>query len=170
MSVSFIKPRSKSLVAVELKWFFSIGVTILAIVLIASYLLGQAVTHKHQDLSALQKKEQELSKKTVSMLDEHTRLQALSKMHESIGTSNRIKKENIKNFFDLVPDGVILKYVQLQENTLHLKGTTKSKRYFNKNFQRALNSLFTKSKTRFSRKRHGLYHFSNISILEVKGE
>jgi len=170
MRVSFIKPRPKSLVSVELKWFFSIALTIVTIVLIAAYLLTQEVDQKRQELGTLQIKEQSLSKETDVMLEEHTRLQVLSKMHESIGTSNRIKKENVKNFFDLVPDGVVLKYVKLQENTLHLKGTTTSKHYFNKNFQRALNSLFAKSKTHFSKKSHGKYHFNNISILEVKGE
>jgi len=170
MSVSFIKVRPKSLIGVELKWFFSITATILGIVLIAAYLLSEAVAQKRQELSALQKKEQLLSKEISMVLDESKRLQRLSKTHEEIATTNRIKKENVKNFFDLVPDGVILEYIKLKENTLHIKGTTKSKRYFNKNFQRALNSLFTKSRTHFSKKKDGKYHFSNISILEVKGE
>ena len=170
MSVSFIKPRSKSLITVELKWFFGVALTILTMVLITGYLLHQAVDQKSQDLSVLQKKEQELSKETASILEEYARLERLSKMHEKIMTTNRMKKENVKNFFDLVPDGIILEYVALQETTLHLKGTTKSKRYFNKNFQRILNSLFTKSKTYFSKDKQGLYRFSNISLMEVKGE
>ena len=170
MSVSFIKPRSKSLVAIELKWFFGVALTILVIVSITGYLMHQAVDKKYQELSSLEKKEQDLSKETASILDEHRRLQLLSKMHEKIKTTNRMKKENIQNFFDLVPDGVVLEYVALQENTLHLNGTTKSKRYYNKNFQRVLNSLFSKSKTHFNKKKYGKYYFTNISLMEVKGE
>ncbi len=170
MSVSFIKPRPKSIFSVELRWFFSVALTILTMVLIAGYLLSQAVDQKRQELSALQKKEQELTKAHAVLLAEQKRLQALSQMHEEIAISNRIKKENVKNFFDLVPDGIVLEYVDLKENSLRLKGTTKSKRYFNINFQRALNSLFAKSKTSFSKKKDGKYRFSNISIMEVKGE
>ena len=168
MSVSFIKPRQKSVIGVELKWFFSITITILVIVLIASYLLREAVLQKRQDLATLYKKEQLLSKETAVILDEYTRLQKLSKMHEEIATTNRIKKENVKNFFDLVPDDVVLELAEFRDGILRLKGTTRSKKHFLKTFQRSLNSLFARSSTKFFKKKDGLYHFRNISIVEQK--
>ena len=145
-------------------------VIILVVILIAAYLLRQGVAQKRLELTSLKQQEQGLSQKREGMQQEQIRLQALAKMHEKISISNRIKMENVKNFFDLVPDGVILEFAELREKTLRLKGTTKGKRYFNKTFQRALNSLFSSSTTRFYKLKNGHYRFSNISIVEVKGE
>ena len=170
MSLSFIQPRAKSVLAVELKWFLAVALTIIVILSLTAYLLAQAVDQERVELRLLEKKEQELHQNTIAMSKERQRLQELSKMHEKISINNRIKKENVKNFFDLVPDGVVLEFVELREKTLRLKGSTKSKKYFNQTFQRSLNSLFSRSTTHFKKMRNGHYHFNNISIVEAKGE
>ena len=102
------------------------------------------------------------------VLSEVKRLQKLEKLREEITTKNRLKKENVKNFFDLVPDGVVLEFAELREGTLRLRGTTISKQHFNNSFQLSLSSLFSRTSTKFTKLKTGRHHFNNTSIMEAK--
>jgi len=96
------------------------------------------------------------------------RLKDIEKIRETITTKNQLNRENVKNFFDLVPDDVILEMAELRQGSLHLKGNTKSKKHFNQTFQRSLNSLAKRSSTKFKRNKNGTYQFTNLSILETE--
>jgi len=93
----------------------------------------------------------------------------VDKLREALETKNRLNKENVMNFFDLVPDGVTLELAEFRGNTLRLKGVTKSKEEYSM-FERSLASLFSRTNTKFTKLKDGSYRFNNISIMEVPNE
>ena len=165
---SFITSRVKKMFGSEVKWLFSIFVLLLVLMLGGNLLLNSAIKTEHDALVEVTKRTEVLAIKSEAVTSETARLRALEKFRESINTKNRIKKENVQNFFDLVPDGVVLELAEFRGGTLRLKGTTKSKKHFLNTFQRSLDSLFPRSSTTFVKRKDGLYHFRNISIMEQK--
>jgi len=168
MKMSFITPRPKKVLSAELIWLLSLFGVLIVLMAGSTLFLERAIETKEQlllktsdDIALLEQREREVTA-------ESARLQGLAKMRESISTKNRLNKENVKNFFDLVPDGIVLELAELREGTLRLKGTTASKQYFKKNFQRSLDSLFSRSSTKFYAKKGGGYRFESISIMGVK--
>ena len=168
MKHSFILPRQKKVLGAELTWLLSAFALISVTMLGSTLYLNSAIATYEQELESVISKKQRVQREQQQVLFEMKRLQVLEKMREEISTKNRLKKENVKNFFDLVPDGVILELAEFRENTLRLKGTTLSKKHFNKAFQRSLESLFSRSSTRFTKLKDGGYRFTNISISEAK--
>ena len=168
MKHSFISPRPKKALGAELKWLLYAFALIVVIMLGSSLYLNSAIATYEQELESVTSKKQRVQREQQQVLLEMERLQVLKKMREKISTKNRLKKENVKNFFDLVPDGVVLELAEFRENTLRLKGTTLSKEHFNTAFQLSLESLFSRSTTRFTKLENGGYRFTNISITETK--
>ncbi len=167
MKHSFISPRQKKIVGAELKWLLSTFAILVVIMLASTLFLNSTVSGYEEELKSVKSKKLVIQNEQERVLSEVKRLQLLEKLREEINTKNRLKKENVKNFFDLVPDGVVLELAELRENTLRLKGRTKSKREFNSSFQLSLESLFARSSTRFTKLKSGGYRFNNISIMEA---
>lgn len=168
MKHSFISPRQKKVLGAELKWLLSTFAVLLVIMVGSTLFLNSSIASYEEELASVKNKSVKTQSEQKQLLVEIKRLQQLEKLREVISTRNRLKKENVKNFFDLVPDGVVLEFAELRENTLRLKGTTNSKRGFNNSFQLSLASLFTRSSTKFTKLKTGGYRFNNISIMEVK--
>ncbi|MGB5966609.1 MAG: hypothetical protein WBF77_03810 [Sulfurimonadaceae bacterium] len=168
MKHSFITPRQKKVLGAELKWLLSTFAILLVIMLGSALFLNSTIATYEQELESAKSKKLKIQSKQQQVLSEVKRLQVLEKMREEISTKNRLKKENVKNFFDLVPDGVVLELAELRESTLRLKGTTTSRKHFNNSFQLSLESLFSRSSTNFTKLENGSYRFNNISIMEVK--
>lgn len=164
MKHSFISPRQKSVVGPELKWLLVTFALLLAVMSGSAFWLNGQIATYTQTLKGVESKREKVASEQEQLLSEIQRLQQLEKLREAINTSNRLKKENVKNFFDLVPDGVTLELVELRDKSLRLKGVTRSKKEFNSSFQRSLASLFDRSTTRFTRLKDGTYRFENISI------
>jgi len=165
---SFITPKSKAILGAELKWLLA-TFGILVIVMVVSSLFLNTITNASQtELTTLVSKQVELTQKQTEMISELTRLQELAVMRELVSTTNRLRKENVKNFFDLVPNDVVLSLAEFREGTLRLKGQTQSIKRFKNGFERSLKSLFKRSSTQFKKSKEGGYTFTNISIVEVK--
>ena len=166
MKHSFIAPRRKKIVGPELTWLLA-AFMLLLLVMSGSFLfLHYAIGSYEKELTALEMKKHQLEGKKKTVVAEIARLQKLDKLREKISTNNRLQKENVKNFFDLVPSGVTLELAEFRDNTLRLKGITQSKEQFNNSFQLSLASLFSRSSTKFTKRKDGSYRFNNISIME----
>ena len=168
MSESFIQPRRKKLLGSEFRWLFAIFVLLVLFMVIANIFLNHSIHKETLALQEIQMRLGDLELKEQKISEEIARLQTIEKFREQISTKNRLKKENVKNFFDLVPDDVVLEMAEFRKGTLRLKGVTESKESYLKHFQRSLDSLFARSSTSFKRRKDGRYDFKNISILEVK--
>ncbi len=168
MSESFIQARPKKILGSEFQWLLSIFILLVIFMFIANIFLNHSISKETLLLQNVKTRLSDLEVKEQAISKEITRLQLLEKFREQISTRNRLKKENVKNFFDLVPDGVVLEMAEFRKGTLRLKGMTKSKKNFLQSFQRSLESLFARSSTKFKKRADGAYDFSNISIVEVK--
>ena len=168
MRQSFITPRVKKVLSVELTWLLSIFVLLMVVMAGSAFFLDRAITDQRLTLSETKKSIETLNHREQEAKKEIERLQRLEKMRESVSTVNRLKKENVKNFFDLVPEGVVLEFAELRDGTLRLKGTTQSPKHFRATFQRSLDSLFSRSSTKFKRLKNGRYRFNSISFSEVQ--
>lgn len=170
MKHSFITPRRKKVVGAELKWLFS-AFLLLALIMSGSFLFLDQTNEKHgQELERMERMKQKLLGEQKTAAAEIERLQELDKLRETISTKNRLKKENVKNFFDLVPDEITLELVEFREKTLRLEGVTASRAHFEKTFQLSLESLFSRSTTKFTELKNGSWRFNNISVAEADNE
>ena len=168
MKHSFITPRQKKVLGAELVWLLSAFALLVVLMLASTLVLNSAITSDEEELARIQTQKEKIVQEQKQVTVEVQRLQELEKLRERISTVNRLKKENVKNFFDLVPDGVTLELAELRDNTLRLKGTTVSKKQFRDSFQRSLASIFSRSTTKFRKQKDGTYRFNNISIMEEK--
>lgn len=168
MKHSFIAPRRKKIVGAELRWLL-VAFLLLLLVMSGSFVfLHYTIETYEKELTALEMKKHKLEGEKKTVIAEIERLQKLDKLREKTSTKNRLQKENVKNFFDLVPSGVTLELAEFRDNTLRLKGIAQSKEEFNTSFQLSLASLFSRSTTTFAKRKDGSYRFSNISIMEEK--
>ncbi len=168
MKHSFIAPRRKKIVGAELRWLL-VAFMLLLLVMSGSFVfLHYTIETYEKELTALEMKKHKLEGEKKTVIAEIERLQKLDKLREKTSTKNRLQKENVKNFFDLVPSGVTLELAEFRDNTLRLKGIAQSKEEFNTSFQLSLASLFSRSTTTFAKRKDGSYRFSNISIMEEK--
>jgi len=165
---SFIAPRRKKIVGAELRWLLAAFMLLLLVMSGSFIFLHYTIETYEKELTALEMKKHKLESEKTTVIAEIDRLQKLDRLREKISTKNRLRKENVKNFFDLVPSGVTLELAEFRDNTLRLKGIAQSKEEFNTSFQLSLASLFSRSTTTFAKRKDGSYHFSNISIMEEK--
>jgi len=165
---SFIAPKQKNILGAEIKWLLATFVILIIVMLASTLFLNSLTSTSQTELTALVSKQVELTQKQTEMKNELIRLEELAVMRESVSTTNRLRKENVKNFFDLVPNDVVLSLAEFREGTLRLKGQTKSIKQFKNGFERSLKSLFKRSSTQFKKRKKGGYNFTNISIVEVK--
>ena len=168
MRHSFITPKQKNILGAELKWLLATSGILVVVMLGSSLLLNTITTSSQHELERLVSKQIALKNRQIKMSEELSRLQLLATMGEAISTKNRLQKENIKNFFDLVPNNVVLTLAEFRGGTLRLKGHTDSIKTFKNGFERSLKSLFSRSSTKFKKSDSGGYIFNNISIVEEK--
>lgn len=170
MKHSFIAPRQKKVIGAELLWLLSVFGVLSLIMIAGTLFLNSSIASYEQELQRVTSRSMTIVSEQEGVMSEIQRLQSLEKLREEISTKNRLKKENVKNFFDLVPEGVVLELAELRETTLRLKGITTTKEHFNTTFQLSLESLFSRSTTQFKRLDDGRYLFNNISIMEENNE
>ena len=166
MKQSFLQARPKKILSVELKWLLvSFGV-VLVVMIAATILVNRSINEYKVEIAAVERSLANTDEKYKDVDAEVIRLEALLKLAEESAIKNRMKKENVQNFFDIVPDDVVLEVASLKEGTLYLRGVTQSKKKFSVGFERALKSMFGSSTTRFVRLKNGTYRFRNISKIE----
>jgi hypothetical protein len=83
---------------------------------------------------------------------------------------NAILNKSLMNLFNLVPDGVTLKSVHMEEYMLKVKGLTPTKDRFKLLFEAPLKSIFAVSNTTFYQLPNGWYNFVSINKNSPNGE
>jgi len=166
MKYSFIEPRSKKLVGSELR-FTSIFFTAVSVVLVGLYgffLYGNSQFKKERQSLTL--RQQELRADNSALLEEIGRIEKYSAFGEAIFTANTIKKDEIKDFFDLIPDSVVLDKVVLSPNMLTISGRTVDREDFEKSFMTPLRSNFSKSSAEIVPLENGSFAFRFSSMVK----
>ncbi len=84
-----------------------------------------------------------------------------------IYNKNAILNKSLMNLFNLVPDGVTLNSVYLDNELLKIKGVTPTKDHFKLLFEAPLKSIFAVSNTTFYQLPNGWYNFVSINKIDA---
>ncbi len=170
MKTSFIKPRRKSLLKRDTKFW-------LAFIIISTSILTALYIALEYEISATQDKTKKatidrkfLSADAVRLKSNHDMLKEELAFAIEIKTSNTLLKDNIANIFAIIPDQVMLTKIEVSSNCLVLYGSTPSKEIYNLHLAPALKSIFTTSETSFSRSGAGMKFISINKLDKEEGE
>lgn len=166
MRHSFILPREKRLMSVELKLiilFFGITFSLLFITSIflslKSYAHSSAVASMNTNRLELEAK-----MNTMQMQIEH--IQQLRSDANSIMTNNAVLKQSLKNLFDLVPERITLSSAYLDKDSLILYGVTPNKEVYDFMLHAPLRSIFHRTYSSFYPLENGWYRFVSTNYLD----
>lgn len=166
MRYSFIKPRTKQLLAPEMRLvLFFFGVTLL--MLGTTYLF---LAYKQYDFATevaeMDARSAELNRSVAAMNEQIAFIEKEAAKAEQVATSNTVMKESIKNLFDLVPDRIVLSEADLKERSLVLYGITPNKEVYEFLLQAPLRSIFHRTYSSFYPMENGWYRFVSTNFLE----
>lgn len=168
MKTSFIKPRRKSILKRDTK-FWLLFITISTTILMSLYgALGYEISTTKDNTQKATMDRKFLSAEAVRLKSNHDRLKEELAFAIEIKTSNTLLKDNIANIFAIIPDQVTLTKIEVSQNCLVLYGETPSKELYNLHLTPALKSIFTTSDTAFSKNPGGGVKFISINKLDNK--
>jgi len=167
MRLSFIQPRRKHVLKSDTKfWMAFVGVSLGLLGGFSIFLYFQVQTTIAETKQIIVDRAKTV-KSTEATMHEHDVLKEIISHCGDIASGNDILKDNIKNLFDIVPDQVTLKKVEISANCLSLFGITPSREVFNYHFAPALRSIFTTSQTSFVSKGGGWSEFVSVNKYEM---
>ena len=114
----------------------------------------------------IETKKVELKNSTLKMQHQIQIIEQESDRAEKVVTENSVLKESVKNLFDLVPDRITLSEVELNKNSLVMKGTTPSKEVYEFLLQAPLRSIFNNTYTSFYQAQNGWLSFVSTNTLD----
>lgn len=170
MSYSFIKPRVKPLFSLFTRiWLwamFLIGAAFIS----GAIFIGMQIFNINLQSDELQT-QYDAKLKAINDLKNQTKITSVKRdMTLDIYHKNAILNKSLMNLFNLVPDGVTLKSIYMEEHTLKVKGLTPTKDRFKLLFEAPLKSIFAVSNTTFYQLPNGWYNFVSINKNSPDGE
>jgi len=166
MTRSYISPKSKQVISDEMQLvllFFTISITMLF--LTYGFLKLKIYTFE-ESVVRIETKKVELKNSTLKMQHQIRIIEQESDRAEKVVTENSVLKESVKNLFDLVPDRITLSEVELNKNSLVMKGTTPSKEVYEFLLQAPLRSIFNNTYTSFYQAQNGWLSFVSTNTLD----
>jgi Tfp pilus assembly protein PilN len=166
MTRSYIQPKSKQILSDEMQLvilFFTISIAMLF--LTYGFLRLKIYTFE-QSITRIETKKVELKNSTQKMQHQIQIVEQESDRAEKVVTENSVLKESVKNLFDLVPDRIILTEVELNKNSLIMKGITPSKDVYDFLLQAPLRSIFNNTYTSFYQADNGWLSFVSTNTLD----
>ncbi len=168
MKQSFIVPRKKHFVSLFSKlWISFIALMALFMFIFNGYIAIEIQSFKEGIVNLTQ--ERESLEHKIDEDDEAIGLILRQKaLAEEIFSNNTLLKESMKNLFDLVPDQITLKKVEMDRNSLVLYGVTPTQDAFNFLLAAPLKSIFHTSRTTFYLTPQGWYNFVSTNKIIVE--
>lgn len=167
MSYSFIKPKIKPLFSIFTKiWLWAMIILSILSIFWAIFLGVKIyiVNSNSQDLQA----QYDEKLKAIDSIKEQTKITLIKRdMTLDIYNKNTILNKSLMNLFNLVPDGVTLNSVYLDNELLKIKGVTPTKDHFKLLFEAPLKSIFAVSNTTFYQLPNGWYNFVSINKIDA---
>lgn len=167
MSYSFIKPKIKPLFSIFTKiWLWAMIILSILSIFWAIFLGAKIyiVNSNSQDLQA----QYDEKLKAIDSIKEQTKITLIKRdMTLDIYNKNAILNKSLMNLFNLVPDGVTLNSVYLDNELLKIKGVTPTKDHFKLLFEAPLKSIFAVSNTTFYQLPNGWYNFISINKIDA---
>ncbi len=170
MSYSYIKPRKKSAITVELKFVFVFfGVTIFMLFSVYGFLSFKGYRFSKESERIISK-QKHLENSISKMKEQIAFIEKESMVAEQIHTKNSVLKDSISNLFDLIPQRITLSEAKLLKNGLILYGITPTKDVYNFMLQAPLRSIFTKTYSSFYPEKNGWLRFVSTNYVEVEND
>lgn len=166
MKYSFISPRKKRVISGELRLaFFFFFVSVLMVAGTYAFLSYKTYefAYQHEHLASTLK---HLESETHRVGQEISKVESQVREHEAIETKNTLKKDRIRNLFDLVPDKITLSRAEIGETSLILEGITPSKDVYEYMLFAPLQSIFHRTYTSYHPAQNGWYRFTSSSYLD----
>ena len=167
---SFIAPRPKPFLSLFSKmWIVFIALMSLFMLMFNFYIVFEMRSFK-QGMIDLTKEREMLEVKideNDAMIGSILRQKALA---EDIFSNNTLLKDSMNNLFDLVPDQITLKKVEMDRNSLILYGVSPTQDAFNFLLAAPLKSIFHTSQTTFYLTKAGWYNFVSINKIMSEDE
>ncbi|MBP9566115.1 MAG: hypothetical protein KBE02_02395 [Sulfurospirillum sp.] len=167
---SFIAPRPKPFLSLFSKmWIVFIALMSLFMLMFNFYIVFEMRSFK-QGMIDLTKEREMLEVKideNDAMIGSILRQKALA---EDIFSNNTLLKDSMNNLFDLVPDQITLKKVEMERNSLILYGISPTQDAFNFLLAAPLKSIFHTSQTTFYLTKAGWYNFVSINKIMSEDE
>lgn len=166
MKYSFTQPLPKSIISHLTKiWIFYIMLSVGMIYAYGIYLNYQIKTVK--SLAEISSVDMNTQDEFINRTNENMRqmryeieLEALNK------TYNDDVNIALLKLFELIPKPITINYIQLEENSLTLKGITPSRENYKFLLEAPLKSTFSKSRVDFFALSNGWFNFTSISTVE----
>ena len=131
MKYSFIEPRKKHFFSLFSKlWMAFIILMVIFMLTFDFYIVVETKSFK-QDIVELTSIREDLENKIDKDDEEISLILRQKALSEEIFSNNTLLKESMKNLFDLVPDQITLKKVQMERNSLILYGVAPTQDTFN---------------------------------------
>ncbi len=169
-SYSFIKPRKKYFFKKLIKVWMGYHVASIAIMLFVAIMLSYKISQMENLESEYNQKREELIVEIAKTDDELDLIKREKIFATELYSQNELLRESIKNLFELVPDQITLSSVEMERDTLILKGMTPSREVYNFLLSVPLKSIFTHSQSEFYMTQNGWYNFVSINRLEKEEE
>ncbi len=166
MKYSFIEPQVKRIFSkiVKIWWFY----IFLSLSLVMAFVLNLQI----QTDEAI-KKSNEMAHKQVFYQEQIQKLQTNKKrldyellVIKNDITDNAIIKDAIDNLLNLIPDQITISLIEVQDQSLIIKGNTPSKEVFRYLLQDPLKAIFGESKVSFFMLSNGSYQFVSESFTQ----
>lgn len=159
MRYSFIPPRPKPFFSLFSKlWMAFIALIALFMLVFNTYIAIEMGSFKEGILELTNQRE--VLEQKIDDSDEIIALILRQKvLSEEIFSNNTLLKESMKNLFDLVPDQITLKKVEMDRHSLILYGVSPTQDAFNFLLAAPLKSIFHTSQTTFYLTPQGWYNF-----------
>ncbi|MDD3342221.1 MAG: hypothetical protein PHR87_01435 [Sulfurospirillaceae bacterium] len=167
MRYSFIAPRKKHFVSLFSKLWI-IFITLMVVFLFTFDFYIQMEMRSFKEGAVELTAQREALETRIDQDDEAISLILREKaLSEEVYSNNTLLKESMKNLFDLVPDQITLRKVEMERNSLILYGTSPTQDTFNFLLAAPLKSIFHTSSTTFYLTKEGWYNF--VSINKIVG-
>jgi len=168
MKYSYIKPRKKSAITVELKFvFIFFSVSIFMLFSVYSFLLFKDY-YFYKETATIETKQKELESSISKMKEQISFIQKEVLVAEDIHTKNSVLRDSISNLFDLIPQRITLSEAKLMKNGLILYGITPTKDVYNFMLQAPLRSIFTRTYSSFYPDENGWLRFVSTNYVDNK--
>lgn len=169
MMYSFIKPRPKPLFVPNTKiWFSFMGMAVVILFVFYGFLAVKIDSMEEKRAFFTDEREKIVTR--ITKIDEDMAfMQKQKAFYEEVSASNTLLKDSVKNLFELIPDQVTLTSVEMEKDTLILKGITPSKEVYSFLLAVPLKSIFTTSEAEFYMLTNSWYNFVSVNKLDKDG-
>ena len=166
MRYSFVKSRKKYLFDSASKVWFSFMLVMCLFLGGFKFFLDIKINNLQNQTKNSYKIKKDINSKMNNINHQTKFILQQNQIANDVYSSNTLLAESIKNLFDLVPDQITLKKVEISKTELVIYGITPSKDVYNFLLESPLKSIFNQSEKMFYMLPNGWYRFVSVNKLE----